>query len=94
MTLIIIFTDIIVIKKYDNLSFKSKHSFLNLFFGDLDKSNNLNPEKESTKQKKINLYDKASKLYNYFQRIYYHTYYELSDDKKKKKNQANTVSFV
>ena len=39
-------------KKIDNLSFRSKHSFLNEFFDDLDKLNNLNRHKQSTKEKK------------------------------------------
>ena len=30
------------------------------------------------------MYDKASKLYNDFLGIYYHNYYELSDNKRKK----------
>ena len=51
MTLIIVFTNIIVIEK-DNFSFKSKHSFLNKILDDLDKLNNLNLKKESTKKKK------------------------------------------
>ena len=84
MTLIIVFTDIIMIeKKFDNLSLKSKHSFLNEFFHDLDKLNNLNPKKERTKERKINVYDKTSELYHDFLGIYYHKYYELLDNKIK-----------
>ena len=83
MTLIIVFTNIIVIEK-DNFSFKSKHSFLNEFHDDLDRFNNLNLKKESAKKKKRNVFDKASELYNDFLRIYYDKYYELSDDKRKK----------
>ena len=64
---------------------KSKYSFLNEVFVDLDKLNNLNPQKESTKERKIDAYDKASKLYNDFIEIYYHRSYELLDDKRKKK---------
>ena len=62
----------------------SKHSFLNEFFDDLDKLKNLNPEKGSIKDKNINVHDKASELYNNFLGIFYHKYYELSDDKRKK----------
>ena len=36
-------------KQFDNLS---KHSFLNEFFNELDKLNNVNPQKESTKREK------------------------------------------
>ena len=43
-------------KIFDNLSLKSKHSFLNEFLDNLDKLNNLNPEKESREEKKINVY--------------------------------------
>ena len=72
MSLIIVLTNIIDRKNFGNLSFKSKHSFLNDFLHDLDKLNNINPKKESTKEKKINVYDKASELYNNFLGIYYH----------------------
>ena len=83
MTLIIVFTDIIVIeKKFNNLSFKSIHSS---HFDNLDKLDNLNPQKESTEKRKIKVYDTASELYNDFLGIYYHKYYELSGDKSKKK---------
>ena len=39
MMLIVVFTDIVGIEKFNNLPFKSKHSFLNKFFDDLDKFN-------------------------------------------------------
>ena len=49
MTVIIFFVNIIVIlKKIDNPSFKSKHSFLANCFDDLDKFNQLKPQKEET----------------------------------------------
>ena len=47
-------------KKLNNLSFKSKHSFLSEFFDDLDKTSNLNQQKESTKKRKIKVFDTAS----------------------------------
>ena len=84
MTLIIDFTNFIVIKKFDSLSFKLKHYFLKDFFDELDDLNNLSTQKESTKRIKINVYDTASELYNNFPGIYYHKYYELSDDKRNK----------
>ena len=75
-------------KKFDNLSFKSSSnsfkSFLNKFFDDFDKLNNLNPQKASTKERKTNVDDKTSELYNDFLGIYFHKYFELSDDKRKK----------
>ena len=45
-------TDIIVIKKINNLSFKSMHSFLSKVYDDLDKLNNLNPIKKVQKRAK------------------------------------------
>ena len=39
-------------KKFDNLSLKSKYSFLDKFFDDLNQFNKLNPQKESTKEEK------------------------------------------
>ena len=44
--LIIVFTNIIAVKKRsDNLSFKSKNSFLKEFFNELGKLNNVNSQK-------------------------------------------------
>ena len=42
---------------------------------------------KAQKRKKINVYNKASKLYNDFLGIYFDEYYELSDDKRKKRVQ-------
>ena len=39
-------------KKFDNLSFKSKYSFLADFLDDLEKLNKPKPHKEDTKEKK------------------------------------------
>ena len=64
MTLIIVFTNVVVIA---NLSFKSKYSFLD----NLDKVNKLNPQKESANEKTINVYNKGSELYNDFLGIYF-----------------------
>ena len=50
----------------------------------MDKLDHLNPQKESTKKRNIKVYDTASQLYNDFLVSYYHKYYELSDDKRKK----------
>ena len=69
-------------KKFDNISFKSKHSFLNEFFDESDELNNLSQQNESTKERKINMHDKASELYIEFLEIYYYKYYELSGHKK------------
>ena len=42
------------IKKIDNLTFKSKYSFLVEFYYDLQKFNNLDPPKEYKNKNKIN----------------------------------------
>ena len=59
------------IKNSDNFSFKSMYSFLIRFFNDLDKSNKLMPQKEETKEKKTNVYNTASELYNDFLEIFF-----------------------
>ena len=60
-------------KKFNNLSFKSKYSFLAEFFKDLNKFNNL---KTHTKKE-------ASELYNELLKSYFDEYTELSDAKRK-----------
>ena len=52
--------------KIDKLSFSSKYSFLANFFNDLEKLNKLKTLKEKPEKKEINVYDKASDLYNDF----------------------------
>ena len=64
MVVITVFYNIVILKKSDILSLKSKHLFLVEFFDDLNKFNMLNPQKESTKKRKTNVYDTASDLYN------------------------------
>ena len=56
MTLIIVFTNIIVITKIDSLSFKSNNSFLKEFFNVLDDLNNVNPKKRKWKKEKNEIY--------------------------------------
>ena len=51
-------------KKFDNHSLKPKHSFLLYFFDDLNKFIKLNPQKEETEDKKTNVYQNISELYN------------------------------
>ena len=48
---IIVFTNIFVIKKIDKLSFKSKHSFLDQLLNDSNKFNKLKPQKGETTKK-------------------------------------------
>ena len=72
------------IKKFANLSLKSKYSFLANFFNDLNKFNSLKVQKEKQKKKKTNEYDTASKLYNVLLKTYFDEYYNLSDAKRSK----------
>ena len=60
----------------------SKYQILLSFYMDLNKFNNLNPQKEHTKGKKVTGYDDESKLYKVFLEIYFDEYRALSDDKK------------
>ena len=45
-------------------SLESKYPFLLSFYSDLNKFNNLNSPKESTKERKVSVYDNPSELYN------------------------------
>ena len=45
-----------------NSSFKSRHPFLLLFYNDLNKFDNLNPQKESAKERKVSVYNNASEI--------------------------------
>ena len=60
----------------------SKHLILHSFYSDLNKLHILNPQKESTKEKEITVYDTASELYNEYLEIYFDGYKTLSDAKK------------
>ena len=60
----------------------SKYQILLSFYRDLNKFNNLNPQKEHTKGKKVTGYDDESKLCKVFLEIYFDEYRALSDDKK------------
>ena len=51
-------------KKIDNLSFKSKFSFLHRFLKDLNKFEMLKTLKQETENKKTNVHDTASELYD------------------------------
>ena len=52
------------------------------FYSNLNKFNNLNPQNESTKEKKATVYDNASELYNEYSKSYFAEYKTLSDAKK------------
>ena len=49
------------------------------FYSDLNKFNNLNQQTESTKEKKVSVYDSVSELYNEYLGIYFDQYMTLSD---------------
>ena len=65
-------------KKFDNLSFKSKYSFLAEFFNDLNKFNKLKTKRKNTKEK-MNVHD--TQLQNYIMIIY--IYYIFIRSRKK-----------
>ena len=53
-------------KNSDNLSFKSKYSFLAEFLNETDKYSDLKPRNKNTTKKKTRMYDTVSELYNTF----------------------------
>ena len=65
-------------------SLESKYPFLLSFYSDLNKFNNLNPQKESTKERKVSVYDNASQLYSECLGVCFDQYMTLSDAKKRK----------
>ena len=84
MTVIIVFCKYRNIKKFNNLSSKSKHSFLANLFDDLDKFNKLKPQNKETKEKENKCVDKAFDLYSDLVEMYFDEYYEVSHKKKVK----------
>ena len=72
------------INKFDNLSFKSKHSLLVNVFNDLDKFSRVKTHKENTKEKKTNVDDTSSELYNELLEIYFDQKNDFSDDIRSK----------
>ena len=62
----------------------SRYQILFPFYRDLNKFNNLNPQKEHTRGKKATGYDDDSELYKVLLEIYFYEYRALSDDKKRK----------
>ena len=72
------------INKFDNLSFKSKHSLLVNVFNDLDKFSRVKTHKENTKEKKTNVDDTSSELYNELLEISFDQKNDFSDDIRSK----------
>ena len=71
-------------KNIDNLSFKSKHSFLAEFLNDIDKFSDLKPRNKNTKKKKAKVHDTDSELYNKFLDKYFDEYYDLEKRNKRR----------
>ena len=65
-------------KMFESLSFKSKYSFPVNFFDDLDKFSDLKPQKE----KKTNVYNTTSELFNDLLEICFDEFCDLSDVKR------------
>ena len=65
-------------KMFESLSFKSKYSFPVNFFDDLDKFGDLKPQKE----KKTNVYNAASELFNDLLETCFDEFCDLSDAKR------------
>ena len=72
------------IKTFDNLSFKSKHSFLVNSLNYLDKFTKVTTQKEKTKEKATNMYDAATDFCNDLLETYFDGYNGFSDAKRKK----------
>ena len=56
-------------KNFNSLSLTSKYPILLSFYSDLIKFHNLNPQKESRKERKTNVDDNASELYKEYLEI-------------------------
>ena len=63
-----------------------------MFYSNLNKFNNLNPQKESTKGKKGTVYDNASELYTAYLKVYFYKYKALSDAQKKLGDKYNPIN--
>ena len=59
-----IFYEYYNVKNFNGFSLTSKYPILFSFYSDLNKFNDLNPQKESTKGEKAIVYDNALELYN------------------------------
>ena len=91
MKLIIVFSNITLIKKIDKFSYKSKFSFLVKFLGDVDKFSDLKPGKKSRKDKKQRCMT-VLQLYNKFLDKHFNKYYDL--EKEAKENLDNKFNWT
>ena len=69
-------------KKIDNLSFRSKYSFLHEVLHDLKRFSDLKLRNGNTKNKKIKVFDTSSELYNKFLNKHLEEYYDLEGGEK------------
>ena len=72
------------ITNFNSLSLTSKYPILLSLYSDLNKFNNLNPHKESTKEKKATVHENTSEIYNEYLEIYFNEYKALLDAQTKK----------
>ena len=83
----------IVILKVLSLYLTSKYPILLSFSGNF-MFKNLNPQKESAKEKKVVVYN-ASELYNMYLEIYFNEYKTVSDAQKRKlSNKHNLLMYL
>ena len=79
-------------KNFNSLSLMSKYPILLSFYSDLIKFHNLNPQKQSRKERKTNVDDNASELYKEYLEIQFGDYKTLSDAKKVLGNKYNSIN--
>ena len=85
----------IIILKVLSLSLTSKYPILLSFSSNLSMFKNLNPQKESTKEKKVVVYGNASELYNVYLEIYFNEYKTVSDAQKRNlSNKYNLLMYL
>ena len=79
-------------KKFDTLSFKSKHSYLLTFSDDLENFTKIKPAKLSKKKEQEKGYDAAVELYNKRFENFCDQYEELLDAKKKLDHKFKSIN--
>ena len=77
---------IVMIKKFDSLSFKSKYSYLLNFYDNLQKLIKIKPTKLCKIKEKGKVYNAVSELFNEIFEYYFDAYNELSDVKNYQKS--------
>ena len=77
------FYEYYITKNFNSLSLTLKYAILLSFYSNLNKFHNLNLHKESTKEKKVTVYDNPSELNNEHLEIYFEKHKTFSDAKKR-----------